>query len=136
MTVRERPMPLGDALRWFRVHVGINQTECGIRMGFAPSSAQTAVSQRERPTDHPDYTEPRVTELYRLEVKSGVEPGTILRHAGYVADGQGLQLPPGLTPSVEATIRVLVERDMEGKSPSPPRRPQRRRPLRDLDDED
>jgi len=121
-------MHLGDALRWFRAHVGINQTECGLRMGFAPRTAQTSVSQRERPADHGDYTEVRVTELYRLEVASKVAPGTILRHAGYVDDGDdAVRLPPGLTPAIEQTIRLLIEQDIATRSGEPPPRSQRRR---------
>lgn len=129
---RARPIELSDALRWFRTHVGINQTEAGVRMGFPVNSAQTSVSQRERPVGHPDYTEVRVTELYRLEVASGVQPGTILRHAGYVEVDE-LALPPELTPTIREGIIHMIELDLASKTPPPERRkPQPRK--RGIDD--
>ncbi len=122
----DEPMPLGDALRWFRARQSINQTEAGLRMGLSERSAQTGVSQREQRVGHPDYTEVRIIELYRLERASGVELGTILRHAGYVSDGE-VRLPLGISPCTERAVRTLLDNDAALAdppltSPSTPRR--------------
>jgi hypothetical protein len=114
-------MHLGDALRWFRTYVGINQTEAGLRMGFPPKSAQTSVSQRERPADHPDYTELRVTEIYRLEVASKVPAGTLLRHAGFVDDDE-LSLPAELSPTIRASILHMIDLDLQAQQSAGERR--------------
>jgi transcriptional regulator with XRE-family HTH domain len=120
-------MHLGDALRWFRTRYGLNQAQAGIRMGFAPSTAQRLISMRERPADAHDYVEVSISELVNLEDASDVERGTILKHAGYVSTGE-MELPPELSAAARAGVMALIEADLAHNGVELPERKQRRSP--------
>ena len=108
--------PIGLTWKAIRQELGVRQIDVGTLLGFG-KSAQSNMSNREQPPEHPASTEPSHDELVRFEDHYGLQRGTVLRRAGYVVDSmdplETVDSWSFLDPTEKRIIRGVVQEALD-----------------------